>query len=1092
VVEAPLGLMALLTYLNRELGSKINGKIAKAFVDFDNYQELKTLLDRFKPQIIGIRTMNYYKDFFHQAVTLIRQWGFDGPLIAGGPYATSNTTAILRDKHIDIVVLGEGEITFCQLVRAIIKNKGKLPSRDVLKEIEGIAFVLAPKGPSPRYAREIILLDDLQRRLSRQAAGDPEHLNHPADQVYTMYTSGTTGTPKGTLTTHANVVRVVRDTNYTCLNKEDRLLQLSNYAFDGSVFDIYGALVNGGTLVMMKQEDLLDLHKLADLIRREKISVFFLTTALFNALVDMQMDCFTGTRKVLFGGEKISVDHTKKALEHLGPHRLVHVYGPTETTVYATYYFINQIDSRYSTIPIGKPISNTIVYIWDKQRRLLPIGISGELYIGGAGVAAGYLNQPELTQETFLQNPYLENDILYRTGDIGRWLQDGNIEFSGRIDHQVKLRGFRVEMGEIENRLLKYNGIKEAVAMVMNTTAIPAPGEKSPEHKDENRGEDKYICAYITAREELEPSELRKYLARELPQYMVPAYIVQLEQIPLNPNGKLDRKSLPHPRAGGAGETYAPPRHQGEKRLMAIWKQVLNMESVGIHDHFFEIGGHSLKAVKLINLIHKEFNVKLNFTDIFQFPTIAALYEHIRESNLTFHREIEPRPEKDFYQSSYSQKRLWVLYKLAPGNTAFNMIANVTLYEKVEQGTIKKVFETLVNRHESFRTYFQEIDGEPVQFVLPLVPIHIESIDLSSLDDEDREKKRIEHLRLETMLCFNLQKPPLFRAKLIKCKKECFDLIFTMHHIISDGWSVEILEQEFLTLYQAYKKGSDCSLKPLRIQYKDYAHWHNLLLADEKKMQQAKEFWENQLGNTNNRELSRLELPNDFLKKNLKTRESAGFRLVIPGEVIDPLRTLGRQFNASLFIVLLAGFNLFLSNISGQEDIVLAIPGAARPHEDLKNIVGFFVNTLILRNRVDPEQPFGDFLEKVRHNTLQVLEYQSYPLELICSQLKIKYPDISVFFNMSIFGERNRQSLENFESFHSDFVQDAKFDMVCYLTEYKNGIQIDTHYYKQLFKPGKIEKMMRLYLQILEKISRCPGEKVSTFSKPERKLKIKL
>ncbi|UCH96077.1 MAG: AMP-binding protein, partial [Candidatus Aminicenantes bacterium] len=422
VVEAPLGLMYLLTYLNRQLGSKVNGKIAKAFIDFDNYEELKALLEGFKPDVIGIRTLTYYKDFFHQTAAQIRQWGIKVPIIAGGPYATSNATTILLDKNIDLAVLGEGEITFCQLIEKIMANHKKLPGEEVLKEIAGIAFIPGRKENQTKFAREIILLDAFIGGAGGEPARDPVPVNGSTAQVYTMYTSGTTGKPKGTFTTHSNVIRVVRDTNYLDLDENDRVLQLSNYAFDGSVFDIYGALLNGSTLVMMKQADLLTLDKLGDLLKKERISVFFLTTALFNTLVDIKIDCFANIRKVLYGGEKISIPHAMKALERLGPDRLIHVYGPTETTVYATYYFINHIDPRWPTIPIGKPISNTTAYIWDKRQRLLPIGISGEIYIGGTGVAAGYLNQPELTSRRFVKNPYRQGEIVYRTGDIGRWL----------------------------------------------------------------------------------------------------------------------------------------------------------------------------------------------------------------------------------------------------------------------------------------------------------------------------------------------------------------------------------------------------------------------------------------------------------------------------------------------------------------------------------------------------------------------------------------------------------------------------------------------------------------------------------------------
>jgi hypothetical protein len=433
-----------------------------------------------------------------------------------------------------------------------------------------------------------------------------------------------------------------------------------------------------------------------------------------------------------------------------------------------------------------------------------------------------------------------------------------------------------------------------------------------------------------------------------------------------------------------------------------------------------------------------------------------------------------------------------VLYKLAPDSPMFNITAHVTLNEPAAEDIIKKVFEKLVLRHDSFRTYFRELKGEPVQVILPQSPVPLECIDLSGLTETEQEQTRLRLRKEESLMGFNIETPPLFRVKLVTCKPHCFELIFTMHHIVSDGWSMEILENEFLTLYHRYKKDAAKDPEPLRIQYKDYAVWHNRLISDIEKIKAAKEFWENQFSRGCDSQPPLLQLPYDFSRKSLKTKESSGYRTVVPETIIDQLKSLGRQYNASLFMVLLAGFNLFLSRISGKKDILIAVPGAARQHDDLKNIVGFFVNTLILRNQVDWEETFIDFLKRVQDNTLQVLEYQSYPLELICSQLKIKYPEISVFFNMSIFGEQNQQYLETSAAYHLDFVQDAKFDIACYLTEYKNGIEINTHYYKQLFKPEKIEKLMHLYLKILENISRDQGKKVSDYTRPEKRIKISL
>jgi acyl-coenzyme A synthetase/AMP-(fatty) acid ligase/acyl carrier protein len=434
------------------------------------------------------------------------------------------------------------------------------------------------------------------------------------------------------LTIHYNVTRVVRNTNYIDIKPGDRVLQLSNYAFDGSVFDIYGALLNSAALVMIEREDVLSVERLSEVIKREGITVFFVTTALFNTLVDLDLGCFAGIRKVLFGGERVSVEHSGKILEYLGKNKVIHVYGPTETTVYATYYFINSIDKTAGTIPIGKPLSNTTADILDRYLTPVPIGVSGELYIGGTGTARGYLNSPELTSEKFLFAPYKSyrtyfSKKLYKTGDLARWLPDGNIEFIGRIDHQVKIRGFRIELGEIESRLLAHDEIKEVVVF----------------SKEDNRGTPRYLCAYLVSDKELSTTGLREYLSKSLPGYMIPAYFVRVEKIPLTSNGKVDRKALPEPGSGRrSGVDYAPPCNEIEKRLVDIWSEMLRVSSpvnISIDDNFFELGGQSLLAMQMASRLKDDFHVTIPLVAFFQEGTIrriAQLIEQLQAEKLTY------------------------------------------------------------------------------------------------------------------------------------------------------------------------------------------------------------------------------------------------------------------------------------------------------------------------------------------------------------------------------------------------------------------------------------------------------------------------
>ena len=380
--------------------------------------------------------------------------------------------------------------------------------------------------------------------------------------------------------------------------------------------------MNGATLVLLRKEEVLDLGKLAGIIREQGVTVFFLTTALFNTLIEAAPEALGGIRKVLFGGERVSVEHTRKALEALGPGKIVHVYGPTETTVYATYHPVDAIEEGAGTIPIGKPLANTTAYIVDKQGKPQPIGVVGELWVGGEGVARGYLKREELTKEKFILSPFKAGERLYKTGDLARWLKDGSIEFIGRVDEQVKVRGFRIELGEIEARLLQHGHVKEAVVIARE------------------REGGKELVAYLVGEGTLEVREIKEYLGTSLPEYMVPAHFLQLEKFPLNPSGKVDKKALPEPEGGG-GE-YTAPENEIQEKLARIWSEVLKVEKVGIHDNFFELGGHSLKATLVAARIHKEFNVVLPLKEIFEKPTIRTLSEAVEKAQESLYTGIAP------------------------------------------------------------------------------------------------------------------------------------------------------------------------------------------------------------------------------------------------------------------------------------------------------------------------------------------------------------------------------------------------------------------------------------------------------------------
>ena len=802
--------------------------------------------------------------------------------------------------------------------------------------------------PESEFSREVISMDSLIDILPEESTINPVHLNHPTDLCYVIYTSGSTGKPKGNLTVHSNVSRVVRQTNYIDILPDDRILQLSNYAFDGSTFDIYGALLNGAALLIVSQEEVAELDKLAEIINSQYVSVFFVTTALFNTLVDLKISALTHIRKVLFGGERVSVEHTTKALNYLGKGKILHVYGPTETTVFASYYPVEKIDKRLGTIPIGKPLSNTTVYILDSFLKPVPVGVTGQICISGDGVSRGYLNNPTLTLEKFVLNPFAagsgnndksNNNTMYLSGDLGKWLGSGDIEFISRKDRQVKIRGYRIEPEEISSLLSGHSDVNQAVVVVRE------------EHK-----EDRYLCAYIVPvkgdivpnQEEIIPG-LREFLAKELPDYMIPSHFVALEKIPLTPNGKVDYKALPAPEVK-SGDRFIAPTTLLQMKLAALWADVLKIEEpvIGIDSDFFQLGGHSLNATALVSRIHQSFSVKIPLTEVFRSPDLKGLAQYIQTAAPERYASIPPVEEQEYYQLSSAQKRLYILQQMDLRGIAYNMPAIIPLHPGFDIGSdmekLETIFNQLIHRHESLRTSFHMLNQEPVQKVHQRVRLQVESY-----PDENGNAGE------SFFRPFDLANAPLLRVGITGSGQDRYNLMIDMPHIISDGFSQQVLVRDFKTLY------SGESLTSLRLQYRDYAQWQvNRKESDALKEQQA--FWLRQFEDG----IPILDLPTDYPRPSIQSFE--GSKFIFKLSAGDPLafRAIARQQGASLFILLLSLINILLAKLSNQEDIVIGTPIAGRRHADLENIVGMFVNTLALRNYPEGEKSFRNLLNEIK------------------------------------------------------------------------------------------------------------------------------
>ncbi len=669
------------------------------------------------------------------------------------------------------------------------------------------------------------------------------------DLAYVIYTSGTTGQPKGSLIQQRSVSRVVKNTNLVDLDEHDRMLLLSNYAFDGSVYDIFGALLNGGASVLIARADVLRLDKLCETIEKEKITGFFITSSLFNTLVEERIECFRDVRKIVVGGEKVSVEHTRKALDFLGKGRLINGYGPTESTVFAICHHIDGVDERRSSVPIGKPISNTQVYILGRDMRPQPVGVPGEIFIGGDGLSRGYLNNPDLTNDRFPGNPFAPGSFLYRTGDLGRYLPDGDIEFLERIDGQVKLRGFRVELGEIENQLLRHEKVKEAVVLV----------------KEDNR-KNMILCAYIVASVEVSLADLKAHLEEKLPDFMVPANFIILEKFPLTANGKIDYRSLPEPQ----GKTlegqvkYEAPRSDVERKLVEIWEEVLGQKNIGIHDDFFLLGGDSIVTIQVISRMARE-GYKVDMRDIFSNPTIEKLAKFAESV-----RRVAPQSEVTG-EIPLTPNQCWFFAEIATDPHHFNQSMTLRSERRFDEETVKAIFQEILAHHDALRIHFEKRGGEIVQ-------INGGTGDPPSLEIIDLRKER------EFEATFNrhadrfqgsidLENGPLMKLVIFRLPHED-RLLIVVHHLVVDAVSWRILLEDIEILYQQLKKGETPQL-PLKSD--SFRAWSEKLraYADSESFLEERDFWEAQ----EQSDVAPIQRDFDRAFSRVKTADSRSFQL---------------------------------------------------------------------------------------------------------------------------------------------------------------------------------------------------------------------
>ncbi|HID99683.1 MAG TPA: non-ribosomal peptide synthetase, partial [Thiotrichaceae bacterium] len=878
--------------------------------------------------------------------------------------------------------------------------------------------------------------------------------------AYVCYTSGSTGTPKGVCVRHQSVIRLVKNTAYVRLNPADRVAQASNIAFDAATFEIWGALLNGARLIGVPKEIALSPSEFMQHLQQTGINTLFLTTALFNQMARYAADGFATLKHLLFGGEAVDPQSVAKVLSAGAPQRLLHVYGPTENTTFSTWYPIDWVAQDATTIPIGQPLSNDRVYILDRQHQLVPCNVPGELCLAGDGLAQGYLNRPELTGKKFVEVVLFgKRERIYKTGDLARWLPDGNLEYIGRIDNQIKLRGFRIELGEIEAVLSQHEALKDATVILYQTDG------------------DKRLVAYLTAIDNsLSIFEVRSWLKARLPDYMVPAHFQILESLPLTPNGKVDRKALEKQAEQEnlvlktAG--FVAPRTPSEELLANIWADVLSIEQIGIQDNFFELGGHSLLATQMVSRIRDSFSVELPVRTLFEHPELSALAGAIAAASGSVKLPpIAVQAETETKVLSFAQQRLWFISQFeGRANATYNMPASFVLEGELNVAALQASLRWLVARHQSLRMSFHTHEGQAQVALLPVEAFECPLQDLSDLPTLEVQQRADAH----AMTLFDLDQGPLFKAELLRLEAQKYVLLLNMHHIISDGWSIGIFVKDWQQAYTAFAQEKQPALGDLRIQYTDYAAWQRAWLQGEI-LQQQIDFWAQQLAGAP--EL--LELPTDFPRPKQQSFEGAHYAQRLSSELRDALHTLSQQQGVSLFMTLLAAFNVLLSRYTLQEDICVGTPIANRTHSHTEELIGFFVNTLVLRTQLDFKQSFTDLLKQSRKTCLDAYAYQDIPFEYLVEALKpIRSLSHSPLFQI-MFGVQNTpQTVPHLPNVQVSMLPQAypiaKTDLSLDIFEQEDGLVCVWEYATALFKASTIEGMAKHFEVLLEAIVQQP------------------
>ncbi|WP_163867066.1 non-ribosomal peptide synthase/polyketide synthase, partial [Myxococcus eversor] len=926
-------------------------------------------------------------------------------------------------------------------------------------------------GTVPAAGIECVFLDE-PGLAGTLADVSPSGGAHPEDLAYVLYTSGTTGTPKGVMVQHRNVANFFAGMDARLgASSSGTWLAVTSVSFDISVLELLWTLCRGFKVVVHTEAEQ---GQVAESLLRHAVTHLQLTPSRAHALLTESrgLESLASVRQLLVGGEALPPELATRLRGALRGGVLINMYGPTETTIWSSTHTVEAVTGPVS---IGTPIANTALYILDAWLRPVPVGVAGELFIGGEGVARGYLERPALTAERFVPDAYSATPgaRMYRTGDLVRWHADGTVEFLGRVDQQVKVRGYRIELGEVEAVLARHPSVRATVVAA----------------RKDGPAEARLVAYVVPSAPGMDLAALRGFLREQLPEYMVPSAFMALDALPLTPNGKVDRKALPAPDLARPelGAEYVAPRTPVEEALARVWSELLGVERVGALDDFFDLGGHSLLATQVVARVRSLFSTELPLRELFEARTVAALAARI-DASIQAHRDVRQHPSMrklprtDTLPLSFAQQRLWVLDRLEPDSPLYNMPAVLRLQGALDVHALRKTFDAAILRHEGLRATFHTAHAMTVQRIASDVVLALPVVDLSTVPHASQDAEVERRILVEVQRPFDLSRAPLMRVLLLKLAEREHVLVLTMHHIISDGWSMDILVREMAALYEAFTAGRPSPLPELAFQYADFAAWQRQWLEGEV-LQSQLGWWRQQLDGIP----QLLQLPTDKPRPTARTYRGATRVLTLPAQLASSLRELSQREGVTLYMTLLAAFDLLLARYSGQTDIVVGTDIANRTHSETEGLVGFFINQLVMRTKLDGDPTFRELLGRVREASLGAYAHQDVPFEELVRALN---PERSLghapLFQVKLVLQNLPQPRLEVPGLSMELLpvddHTSKFDVTVEFTDLPHGLDFLCEYSTDLFEAQTIERMMGHLKTLLESAVAAPSLRLSQLS----------